>query len=213
MISYYSADELAPIQHVGTLDIARKSNSSLEWNGLSVSNCPEAWRQICGCTGETWTPVPKVEATFLDRYALDADDLVEIREWAVNAGYFEYEKQYKVSWYDEEWEDTRYFLFAEDEEKEALTEYEFKLDDEYEGVAFEIIEGMLKPTDALFAMSLVKVDVSMADDIAIMLYAEHQLGCDGVWFDEIYDPYALSAPRGVIFNSRIDDFDAVIDED
>ena len=210
MFSYYSSEDLDPIQHVGILDISQKSDSSLEWNGLSISNCPEAWKQICGCHGDTWTLVPQTNVRFLDRYALDDDDMIEIRRWAVDAGYFEYERQYKVSWYDYEYEEIRYFLFGEDEEQEARDEYEFKLEEECDGIDFEVIEGMIRPTNRLLSISLVKVDTSMADDIAIMLYAEEELGYDGVWFEERYDPYALSAPRGVIFNSCIDNFEAII---
>ena len=42
-----------------------------------------------------------------------------------------------------------------------------------------------------------------------MLYAEEELEADGMWWEERFDPCALSAPRGVIFNSHLDDFEAV----
>ena len=42
-----------------------------------------------------------------------------------------------------------------------------------------------------------------------LIILPHYFQTDGVWWDDNYDPYALSAPRGVIFNTRLDNFEAV----
>ena len=209
MFAYTCAEELGGLFHVGTLDIANKSNQSHEWNGLSVSNCPHAWRQICGCTGTTWELIPKGQDRFLLFHDLDDDDLAQIRTWAIEEGYFDADVEYRVYWYDNEYEEERYFTFSGDEYDNAIFEYEAKLEEEYDGVRFEERSNGLAPTDHLLLVSLVKIDPSMSLDIAVMLYAEEELETDGVWWDDNYDPYALSAPRGVIFNTRLDNFEAV----
>ena len=209
MFSYTNADEVDGLYHVGTLNIANKSDQSHEWNGLSVSNCPDAWRQICGCCGTTWRLIPDHSDRFLLYHDLDENDMDTIKNWAINTGYFEQDMEYRVWWHDDEYDEDRYFVFSRDEYDDARDEYEFKLEEEYDGVRFEELENGLKATSQIEAMSLVKIEPAMYSDIAVLLYAEEKLGCDGVWWEDRYEPYALSAPRGVIFNSKVSGFEAV----
>ena len=206
MFAYTNADEIGGLYHVGTLDISLKSTQSHEWNGLSVSNCPEAWKRICGCAGITWKMSPVGQDFFLLFHDLEDGDFEEIRAWAIQHGYFESDKEYRVHWYDEEYEEDRYFVFTGDEEQLAQDEYEEKLAEEYEGVLFEELDNGLKATPRLMELSLVNIEPAMHLDIAVMLYAEEVLGADGIWWEDRYDPYALSAPRGVIFNSHMSNF-------
>ena len=50
------------------------------------------------------------------------------------------------------------------------------------------------------------LDVS---DIITEIYAEQVLDYDGIYWDEILDVASYSAPRGVIFNSKLPSFDVV----
>ena len=209
MFSYVTAEELEGLFHVGTLDIAKKSNQSLEWNGLSVSNCPDAWRRICGCSGTLWQLIPKEDSCFLLFHELDDFDHMRIEDWACEAGWFERDMTYRVSYWDEEYEEERFFLFASEEREMAYGEYQFKLEEGCDGVEIEECPYGLRATRLLEDASMVKIDVSMFGDIAVMLYAEEVLDADGLWWDDRFDPYALSAPRGVIFNSRIGRFEAL----
>lgn len=209
MFSYTTSNELGGIFHVGTLDISQKSNQSLEWNGLSVSNCPNTWKRICGCAGQTWQLIPNSSDSFLLYHDLDKDDLSEIKQWAINAGYFTNAIEYRVYYYDDELEEERYFSFAQNEEQQAREEYEWRTEEDSNATRFEIIEDGLFPTDKLMQRSLVNVDVSMYLDIAVQLYAEEVLEINGIWWEDEFNPYALSAPRGVIFNSHLEYFDAI----
>ena len=207
MILFLSLDDIGDIYHVGTMDINLKSSQSHEWNGLSISNCPQAWKEISGCYGTTWKLVPnEIEASFLSFYDLDENDISMIKNWSLESGYFASSIEYRVYWYDEEYEEEHWFVFEESEKQEALDEYECRIAEEYEGVRFEEYSDGLTPTEQLMNMSLTDVPVALYTDIAVMLYAEEVLECDGVWWEERFDPLGLSAPRGVIFNSHLSRF-------
>lgn len=46
---------------------------------------------------------------------------------------------------------------------------------------------------------------SLVGDMLCVAYADH-LGFDGVWWKETLDPAAISAPRGVIIESRVSEW-------
>jgi hypothetical protein len=46
----------------------------------------------------------------------------------------------------------------------------------------------------------------LAEDFALLAYAEDVIGLDGLWWQDRYSPRRLSAPRGVIFSSRLSEW-------
>ena len=63
-----------------------------------------------------------------------------------------------------------------------------------------------KATEKLKAISLVDIDEESSAEQNFLLYIENNTDYDGVYWDEELDILGLSAPRGVIFNKRVDSF-------
>lgn len=189
--------EIGSLYHVGTMDISQKSTYSLEGNGLSVSNCPEAWKRITeGNThGDTYR-LSKPNMKLLDFYSMKENEKELIKDWAVKEGYVVPGALYKYVFGDEEGNEC-YSLF--DTYEEALYEADGDV------ICVEAVDGLL-PTDKLKNESMVKVDFLNVMDFVTSFYAEKALGYDGVYWDEALDEAAYSAPRGVIFNSKLDSF-------
>ena len=71
---------IGDLYHVGTMDITRKSKFSHEWNGLSVSNCPDEWCQITeGHTHGDLFHLSKPDLKLLDYYALTTEEKEQIQ--------------------------------------------------------------------------------------------------------------------------------------
>lgn len=193
------------LYHVGTMDITKKSKFSHEGNGLSVSNCPDAWRRITeGLTHGKTFMLRKRGMKLLDFYMLTAEEKAEIQRWAVSNGYVEEATLYKSITLDEFGEE---FFSLYESYEEALTE----ADDEEERV--QPVDGLL-PTQKMKDASMVHIELLQVRDFITTLYAEQVLDYDGIYWDELLDEGVYSAPRGVIFNSKLPSFTVTcIDED
>lgn len=191
---------LGDIYHVGTMDISQKRSRSHEGDGLSISNCPDAWVEITeGYTYGDYFKLSKPDMKLLDYYGLTDGEKSEIQRWALENGYVKENKLYKsISW----GEDGEEYFSLFDSYDKAL----YESDDEDDRV--EEIDGLI-PTQKLLDQSLVKIELLQVRDIITALFAEQVLGYDGIWWDEELDVGAYSAPRGVIFNSRVSSFDVV----
>ena len=197
MFSCYDYNQIHPLYHVGTMDLSKKQNYSLEWNNLSVSICPDAWRRITeGMThGKTWK-LEKANAKFLDYYALTEKEKTLIQEWAIRENYVEEKTLYKAISYDED--GTEIYRLYENYEEALIEVY-----NEIENVKEQ--KGFI-PTNKLKDISLVNIELLNIRDIMAQLYAEKVLHYDGVYWDEQLDIYSYSAPRGCVFNSRLKTF-------
>lgn len=193
------------LYHVGTMDITKKSKLSHEGNGLSVSNCPDAWRRITkGLTHGKTFMLRKRGMKLLDFYMLTAEEKAEIQRWAVSNGYVEKATLYKSVTWDEFGEE---FFSLYESYEEALTE----ADGEEERV--QPVDGLL-PTQKMKDTSMVHIELMQVRDFITALYTEQVLDYDGIYWDELLDEGVYSAPRGVIFNSKLPSFTVTcIDED
>ena len=191
---------IGDLYHVGTMDLSKKSRFSLEGNGLSVSNCPDAWCAITeGFTHGDYFKLSKPDLQLLDYYALTSEEVEEIQNWAIQHGYVLRGSLYKsISWNEEGSE--CYSLFQSFDE--ALME----ADEDEERVI--MVPGLL-PTQKLLDQSLVQVELLHIPYIITELYTEQVLNYDGIYWDEVLDISSYSAPRGVIFNSKLPLFDVV----
>lgn len=188
-----ASSKLSTVYHVGNLDSPRKKpHVSYEGSGLSVSLHPDAWRKIARghVSGDTWE-LSKDDPKFLLATKANKE---KAAQWAVKNGWLEEATRYRVSWFDDEMDDEVSMEFdsldeaqAEDRgEPEPVNSYTFaKKGKDYWRKAFQS-----------------KPDNSMASDFAVLWFAEGR-GYDGVWWNDKLDPVRLSAPRGVIFQSRL----------
>lgn len=188
--------DVGELIHVGTMDISKKSNYSLEGNGLSVSNCPDSWERIGeGTIHGDWFRLWKEGIRLVNYHGMTEEERTVIGTWALENGYVVAGTLYRVPCWGEDGE-LYFFTFASREE--ALEEAE-EPDD------ISTVEGLL-PTEKLLQASLVKVELCNVFSLITCLYAEQVLGYDGVYWDDYLDECRYSAPRGVIFNSRISEF-------
>lgn len=186
--------------HVGTLNPSDKRRGSQEGAGLSISQHPEAWRQIARglVHGDDWVLRSKSRGAFLDIHKLsDAHEQI-IRAWALDEGLATSAPTFEVSYYDDELEDDLRFTVTSRAEAEAEAA---EVDGE-----LTVTDGLLA-TEALRTLSLGPCEPIMVMDMIAVAYADLVLEIDGAWWSDTFDPIRLSAPRGVIFSRRLDGWD------
>lgn len=79
-----------------------RPSSSMEGLGMSVSECPEAWRQIARLRGgDTWRLTPKAprrSGVFLDVHAMSREQVAGLNMIAMSEGLLRFEKRWKAMW-------------------------------------------------------------------------------------------------------------------
>lgn len=180
----------AGLFHVGTLAIGNKKAASFEGEGLSVSQCPDAWRAIARLAGDTWS-ISSREFVFLDAHRVSDDLLDSIFAWAVMEGFIAPTTLYGVRWFDDEMDGEMNTLFSDENEAEEEAEGF--------GVTVEIVPDYR--TTEKFPDCTVKAGMNSIEfkDILLALYVRLMVPTlDGVWWEDVHDVNRYSAPRGVI---------------
>jgi hypothetical protein len=180
--------------HVGSLDASHKDLGSYEGSGISVSLHPNEWRQIANLSGNIWQCI-KLNNKFIDFYKLSKKSKAVIEEWAIRSGLAIPKTSWRVSFYDDEDDENKYFTFYD--ENKAKEEAE-SFDTEPEK-----IEGTLVSTPRLAHRMLQRIDGVECFDLIVVAYAEDVMKYDGVWWNEKLNVSNLSAPRGVIVPSMV----------
>lgn len=186
--------------HVGTLNRSDKRRGSQEGAGLSISQHPDAWRQIARghVHGDDWIVRSAVGGKFLDIHKLSDAQHAIIRAWAIENGLATPARLFEVSYYDDELEDDLKFTVTSRDAAEAEAE-------EVDGAITEI-DGLLA-TAALKTCSHGPCEPAMVQDMIATAFADQALDLDGCWWSDTLDPIRLSAPRGVIFERRLGAWD------
>ncbi len=184
------------VYHVGYMDIRKKNKYSHEGTGLSVSTCPAAWCKISETTGGPTNTLRKKDGRFLVATSLSKKNREEIIAWGERNGYVKKTTVYQA-WSCDEYGDD-YFLPCLSY-NEALEE----ACDDPDSV--KVVKDII-PTEKMNKVVGWKIDISSTFDLLVTLYAEAETDYDGVWWNEILDVVAYSAPRGVIFNSRLSEW-------
>jgi hypothetical protein len=190
------------LTHVGRFEgtAERSQRFSYEGAGMSVSNCPEAWRQIARgqVAGDDWhVSAVQGRLSLIDYHSLsESSDFQEtVKAYALTAGWVEPVTVYRFSQFDDELEAEVFSDFLS--YQEALTEA-----DDDEG-CISIIEGY-RATEALCERSNVsRIDLIATLEQAALVYLEEHTDAHGVWWEDKFDPLCYSAPRGVIFQSAL----------
>ena len=209
----FNPKEIENLYHVGTMDIANKSSESFEGNGLSVSICPKVWMRLARCATSTIWELYKSNLKILDYYSLTENEFNIAREWGLNEGYLEESEVYRYTYFDDEMDCdlTSVYSTFKDACEEACLDNEYENIEEFkqsEEAKFYKIEKEIgyKPTDKLKRLSFVSLDINNAEEINFLLFLEKNTDLDGVYWNEILDELRYSAPRGVIFNSKVNTF-------
>lgn len=182
--------------HVGSLQIADKGvqGPSQEGSGLSVSIHPEDWTSIARLGGyPTWDVRRKLNQ-FLDFHKLTKAQRKSLQDWGVAKGYIALKQQWEMRYYDSELDDECCGVF--DTEAEARREVPDWLE---ESEPAKITEVTLPcPTPAMEERLQFSARLCDAMDMAATFWVEDETQMDGVWWNDVYAPATLSAPRGVI---------------
>ncbi|MBC8739791.1 hypothetical protein F6X40_24055 [Paraburkholderia sp. UCT31] len=189
------------LYHIGSFDPRAKGSQfskSHEGHGLSVSEYPDAWRQIARLGGQPLWRLSKRGNQFLDYHALSNDERLLIRAWGVEKGWVVHKTVWTVEYYDSEAEDSR-VMYCRSED-EAKKEAGFPLgEDEAKIATREIVAATEKLAEFVGFMP----DDMMAEHLLAVAYAETILLVDGVFWDDELAPLSYSAPRAVIFPARL----------
>lgn len=182
------------VQHVGSLDPQARSATSMEGSALSVSNCPDAWREINRSQGHEWTLRPRAAAAaapFIEARALTADEVSGVMDWAEQEGLVTKAHAWRAEWFDEEIGETVHSLHVS--EAEAAAELEV------EGAGPERVDTWA-PTEKLKREHFRngRIDLLEVQDLVLVSYSSAHPVVAGVWWHERLDPAALSAPRGAL---------------
>jgi len=186
--------KLNKVYHVGSLDIKRKSSSSYEGSGLSVSLNPKEWQKINPMTQGDLFELSKNGGLFIDKHNINKKQQQFIVQWGVVNKYVIQQVTYRYHYYDDEFEQEVY------QEFNSLEQAKHEAGD---GDIRPFKKG-LKPTNKLKNETRQStIGPSSTFDFLLTLYVEKETKFDGVWWNDELDVLKYSAPRGVIFNSKI----------
>jgi len=186
---------LKKVYHVGSMDINKKSSTSHEGSGLSVSVNPNEWQKINPRTSGDLFELTKENGTFCDRHKLNKLNKETIIAWGVEHQYVTQQVTYRYYYYDDELESEVYQEFSTIEQAQQEADEDGDIRPYKQG---------LQPTQKLeHASQQSKIDTSSAFDYLLTVYVEQVTDFDGVWWNDKLDVSKYSAPRGVIFNNKL----------
>jgi hypothetical protein len=182
--------------HVGTMNAEHKSLGSFEGSGLSVSTHPEAWATILKTGNDPVWKCTKNDNKFIDFHKLSKRNKDVIAEWAFRNGFASVSRAWKVEYYDDEEEQTRYFTFYDEEKAKQQAEM-------MDTTPIEISGGNIVSTPKLALRMMQHTHGVESMDLVVVVYAEDAMKYDGVWWSDKLKVSNLSAPRGVVVPSMI----------
>ena len=186
---------LNKVYHVGSMDINRKSSSSHEGSGLSVSVNPNEWQIINPRTSGDLFELTKKNGLFCDKHKLNKAHKEAIIEWGVKQQYVTQQVTFRYYYYDDDLDSEVY--------QEFPTIELAKQEADEDGDIRPYKQG-LQPTQKLEqATQQSKIDISSTFDYLLTVYVEQVTDLDGIWWKDKLDVSKYSAPRGVIFNNKI----------
>ena len=183
------------VYHVGDMDPKKKRGGSHEGSGLSVSLHPEEWTKIARLGGNETNTLQNDSSVFLDFHKLADEQKKTILAWGVKNEYITPATIWRVSWYDDEMEDTVGMEFDNPEDAAA----------EAEGVEgeVEVLQGKHVSTPKMKQRIQGDASSVMLMDLLSTIFVEDVLEWDGVWWEDVLRPEQFSAPRGVIVPSAM----------
>ena len=195
------------VAHVGTMDRTLKERGSYEGSSLSVSVNPGAWSSIArlGAEGFVLSRVDGEPVTFVDARKLSREERGEIVAWGRNQRLLIDREIFVASYFDLDDEATRKIECSTREE--ALAEVEDLPRRRVSGpkVVIGASEKLMTLSDQ--AGNGREISSDFAFDLVLLAYVEEKLNVDGVWWNETLDVDTLTAPRGAIFQARLDAFE------
>lgn len=204
---------ISPVYHVGDLGGERETPyTSYEGRGVSISIHPTAWEEIIRSDGTSTherLKTYKITNPDAEFYYIDPEAPLDVeRQWCVENEYVEPARGHKVT-YENGTGETAYMEFLSEETAQMEAEARH-------GEIAETEILTLGPSGVEYWLDAFRQAPEGADPILIaaltpVWYAQEN-GYDGVWWDEKYDPANYSAPRGVIFQPKLDSWERAIEK-
>lgn len=197
------------VYHVGNLDGTRDNPSySQEGDGVSVSRCPEDWARIAGDLGGTTYGLVNPEAVFYDAALGEARDFVY--DWCLDNGFIREVEGHRLYYEELATGTERYVEFYDRVAAEVKDDSEDYPESRVEDVTSVRLDTAGREYwKRAFTRDTGEVSASEIRGLLPVWYAEHtsEEDYDGVWWHNRHEPHNYSAPRGVIFQSKLDEWD------
>jgi hypothetical protein len=194
--------------HVGDIvdDRSGRPEHSLEAFCLSVSLHPEDWTRIARIGGSPTWEMNRPSSSWIDALSIEKDLKDEIIDWGLGEGLVQ-KTVFWRAWSSDEEGEPRFIRFN----KQSDAIYESDPEDEDPDVYVDSEDGHLLSENAMGALKRWP-EASDAFDGLLILFAERVLSPQnddvvGIWWDETYDPDALSCPRGALLPAKISEFE------
>ncbi|GAB0154665.1 hypothetical protein MnBA_40650 [Marinobacterium sp. BA1] len=198
----YPLRHFSSLTHVGDVKGVKPKTGrfSYEGAGLSVSDCPDAWRRIGRghVAGKNWAlSSQEGSLRLIDYYAIDQDPAfqAEVVGFSVQEGLLKPVELWRVTFFDDE-------LDGECFSDHCSYEEAFIEADEDE-TCITKIQGYQATAALCERANVERVDPVIAFEQAALVYLKEHTDAHGVWWQDTLDPLRYSAPRGVIFQSAI----------
>lgn len=205
--------EVKELYHVGSMDIADKHQFSLDGNGLSVSTCPHSWINLAQISSNTIWRLYKKDIQMLDYYSLTENELEVSNHWGIEEGYLTKCRFFKTIKFDTEINDEVELIYDSFEEACSESYLDEKYDSYEEYVNYQEYESsrieeliLYFPTDKFKKISMVHVDETNAQWINLLIFLEKNTDLDGIYWNDILNESEHILPKGIIFNSKINNF-------
>jgi hypothetical protein len=192
-------DELS---HKGDPATHEPECGSLEGCLLSLSEHPDDWDEIARTLkGSIWTVrLPDEPLRLIDVLRISRKSRSALRRAALELGLIRKVFGYKVSWWDDESECTRYYTTC------VKSEADFELElEEGRTVSRTVVYLAKSRLGSYWGIRHSTRDFA-SDDVqcaTISYFAEWASLHHGLWWQDDYDPADLSCPRGGIFQSLL----------
>lgn len=211
MINQLPLIKTAYVYHAGDLTqpITNDRPYSQEGACLSVSHCPLDWCRIAKLPVKYIHTLRRdTEFVLLDmQLAYKDDDLrSEVINWAREEGLVEEKVRWRAWYFDSEADEWRHYTCATKEDADVEVSEVLEYLEEGDATAppghnmVEPVVLWVSTPKLATRMRQAKYGDVDAFDFAMIAWAEDNLPqLDGVWWNQPYDPFSLTAPRGGLF--------------
>jgi hypothetical protein len=199
---------LGTVYHVGDLSGEReRPHISYEGAGVSVSRHPDVWQDLIQTTGDstlaaaaTTYELTNQSATFYDAVP-GGPPRASVVEWTLANDFVREEDGFEVRWQQDGNQHTMQFPDRNRAEREAGVEGR----ELHEATLLTLDQHGERYWEQAFKQVPIEADPLVIRGLTPVWYAEAH-DYDGVWWDEDLVPADYSAPRGVIFQSCLDEW-------
>ena len=187
------------LMHRGEPSDHKPASDSHEGCLLSVSEHPDEWQQIARTLkGDDYViQLPGGPLRLVDMHKIRPKTRTALRKLGIALGLVQKTKGYKISWWDDEAEDTYFYTTCEKSEADA------EAGEEGRTVTSQMVYLTTPKLATYWGLRHGVTAISSHDTLCALIsyLAEWSGSHHGLWWQDTYDPASLSCPRGGLFQS------------